>query len=118
MQTDKIVALLRDAATRCAALSFERVESLKRERWFKEIGLPNEAQSGNYCQIETELLDCLVEDGVDVLHVSVMARDEFREYGTSMFIYKDGRFRWDKNIFEFVSGIPNLIEKAGSGLAK
>lgn len=96
---------------RYAMLPFERFAALKPEQWIDEVGSPNERQSGNYYQVEAELLDYLVEDGVDVLHVSVVARDEYREFGTDLFIYKDGRYRWERQIFEFVNGISVVVGK-------
>lgn len=110
MNTDRLEALLRDAVTRYARLPFDRFSSLGTEHWFEETGSPTGDRDSSYCQIEVELLDRFVEGGVEVLHIPVIARDEFRELGADLFVYRDGRIRWDKRICEFVDGVPHAID--------
>ena len=109
MVTDRLIAELHHAAAYLSTLPYSRIASLNGAPWFEEVGLPDESQPGNYCQTAAEVIDCFVEDGVDVLHVMLFARDEYREFVTNMFFYNNNALYWNRNIFEYINGRPELI---------
>jgi hypothetical protein len=102
--------ILLDAATRLAAWSFERLQQLAEEQWVEEVGTPDNSAAGQYCQVEAELLDRFTEGGVEVLHIPVTAGDGYRQFGTDLFVYKSGRVRWDRKIYELIDGVPKSVE--------
>jgi len=105
MKAELLVSHLNDAVDRYSKLPFEKWGPSHGESKFEEIGTPSENHN-NYCQIEVELLDRFIEDEVEALHIPIFARDEYRVFGTDLFIYEDGRIRWNKVIYEFIGGIP------------
>ena len=110
MESRKLVFYLRDAVARFSKVPFDQFLSLESEHWFEDIGTPTENGESDYFQIEVELVDCLVEFGVDVLHVSVVVRDEFQEFSSDMFVYRDGRIRKDDKVYRFDCGIPHVVD--------
>lgn len=110
MQSERIKSLLRDAVMRYTALPFERLSSLKDEPLLEEVGLPDEKAESDYCQIEVCLVDRFVENGIDVLHVSIIASGGYREFGVDLFFYQNGRVRWDEKLYEFFDGIPQPVD--------
>ena len=108
MHSEELKKLLCNAALRVAGCTFARLSALGPDPWVEEFGSPDDAQAGDYCQIEAELLDRFTEAGAEVLHVAVTASDGRREFGTDVFVYSDGRSRWDRKVYEFVDGVPVL----------
>ena len=111
METLRLKALLDDAIERYMKQPFEWFTSLGDEHSFDEIGTPSDSMESGYCQIEVEVLDRFVENGVQVLHVPVTARDERKQLEAHLFFYADGRVRWDKTIYELRDGIPHPINQ-------
>ena|SRR3990167_6149144 len=115
MHTEELKRLLCKAATRVADCTFARLSALGSDPWVEEFGSPDDTQTGDFCQIEAELLDRFTEAGAEVLHVPVTASDGQREFGTDVFVYSDGRSRWDRKVYEFVDGVPILAGSCAHG---
>jgi len=107
MQIEKLKGKLLDAVERYRVMSFSDVSKLGEKRIFEEEGVPS--SSGFYCQIEVAVLDRLVEDGVDVSHVSVVARDEANMLSAELFFCANGRVRWNGAVYRYKDGIPEIV---------
>lgn len=109
VQTDRIIANLRNVAESYTTLPFDQVSNISESHVFEEVGRPGSGE--DYCQIEVEVLDRFMEKDVQVLHLSIVARDEHHEFGVDLFFYSDGRVRWDRVVYEFRTGVPYPIGK-------
>jgi hypothetical protein len=106
MDLDNLKSCLLEAVKRYRAMSFDEIAALGEKRVFEERGATG---SGFYCQIEVAILDKLIENGVDVLHVPIVARDEENLLSAELFFYANGRVRWNEGIYRYRDGVPELM---------
>ncbi len=107
MELAKMKAILVAAVDRFSNMSYEDLSALPDDRLIEDSC--TDSSSVDYAQIEVEVLDRLVKNGEDALHIPVTIRDLAREIGTEFFKYRSGRVEWDRRICEFKDGVPHRL---------
>jgi hypothetical protein len=107
MDIAKIKAVLIAAVDRFSSMRYEDLDVLPQDRLIEDsLAAPD---SDEYSQVEVEVLDRLVRNGEEALHIPVTVRDSSREIGTEFFKYRSGRVDWNREIYEFKNGVPHKL---------
>jgi hypothetical protein len=96
------------ALNRAVAMSFADARALVNPL-FEDHGDPARDLNG-YFQIQTELLDSWKEEGVETLHLIVIARDQVRAIGGDVYLHSDGRRETSEQRYEYLDGVPRPLE--------
>jgi hypothetical protein len=107
----KHVEIVRETVDQVSARTFASLAALSTfDSWTIEIGDPHSPNRSDYCQVEVELLDTLLEEGLRTLHLPVTVYATDRTLGTDVFVREDGQVEWNGQIYEFVDGVPSQLE--------
>jgi hypothetical protein len=115
MKIESMIEHLRTKAEAVAALSFEEIVDQFSEPEILDCEEPRDGTREQF-QLETEILDRFDERGCAVLHVPVSLHHESRTISTELFVYKDGRVRWNRGAHEYREGVPipiGSLDRAG-----
>lgn len=105
MHSGELLRHLRAKAREVASSSFGELEGRLKTREILDFG-ETSPPGHDYFQIEIEILDRYFEGEVEVLHIPVTARDISRTFSTDVFVSKDGKNRWNEDVYEFKNGVP------------
>lgn len=105
------LSLVRDTVGKVSSRGFSSLSTLSTlDPWTMEVGDPNDHSPEGYCQLEAELLDTFVEEGMQALHLPVTADATNRTLGADVFVGEDGQATWNGQVHEFIDGGPRLLD--------
>lgn len=109
MNIEALKERLRDALSRYSGESYARFKALDDGCLIEETGAHREGATGDYCQIEANVLQTWRDHGSEILHVTLTASDGYRTVGGNIYFYSDGRTEVDSALVEYVNGIPKPV---------
>ena len=85
MDLAKHVEIVRETVDQVSARTFASLAALSTfDPWTIEIGDPHSPNRSDYCQVEVELLDTLLEEGLRTLHLPVTVYATDRTLGVKL----------------------------------
>ncbi|MEW8693411.1 MAG: hypothetical protein AB2535_20435 [Candidatus Thiodiazotropha endolucinida] len=109
MDTTQLKNILKNALEKYAKYSYQELLLIGEEHIFEEHGDPTH-DINSYWQIELDVLQKWLEDGVEVLQVPVRIRDgEGNVLGGDLYFRSDGVVEISENIYRIDKGVPIKI---------
>ena len=109
MKSTALVANLRDTIARAAKLTGKEIEALATGPWISDYSDPVDSPQ-EYWQSQIELLDSWVEDGDEIFHLVVTARDTSRIFGGDVYWRMHGVPQYGETLYEYVNGVPQTLD--------
>ena len=114
METDQIAGKLREKAREIMSRPYGELVARFAEPEILDFGDPAQLAADGYYQIQTEILDRFAEGRATVLHIPITIRISTRMLSTELFVYSDGRVKWNETVHEYRDGVPMPV----TGLAQ
>jgi hypothetical protein len=113
LETELIAGKLRAKAREIMSQSYGELIAHFAEPEILDFGDPAQPTGDGYYQIQTEILDRFLEGRANVLHIPITMRISKRMLSTELFVYSDGRVKWNETVHEYKDGVPTPIEGLG-----
>jgi hypothetical protein len=109
METDQIVRKLRAKAREIMSHTHQEIVARLAEPEIIDFGEPAQPEGDEYYQVQTEILDRFAEGSANVLHIPITLRTSARMLSTELFLYSDGRVKWNGTVHEYNDGVPTPV---------
>lgn len=100
---------LQKVIERGSRMAFAEAKALMGKPLIEDHGDPVR-DANHYFQTQIELLDSWTEEGDEILHLVVTARDLGRVIGGDVYVRKAGAAEIGDQLYEYVQGVPQPLD--------